>query len=59
MADTYRKLMDRAVGPGGVNCFCCNRYHGSDKMRLNKLTRTRLKAKDNVKYRDYLNRIKE
>ena len=53
MADTYRKLMDKAVGPGGIKCYCCNKYTGSDKRKLNKLARTRLKVKDNVKYGNY------
>jgi hypothetical protein len=43
MADEFRREMDMECDIGGVRCDCCNRYHGKDRRKLNKLARTRVK----------------
>lgn len=50
MADTFRRLLDKKTGKGGVRCECCNwTYNRSNKARnrhrteLNKQVRSIMK----------------
>ena len=42
--DNFKSTMHSKVGPGGLNCPCCNYYHGKDKNKLNRLARRKGKA---------------
>lgn len=44
--DDFRREQNKAVGVGGIHCYCCNDYHGKNKPVLNRLVRRRIKQKD-------------
>ena len=55
MADSFRRLLDKKSGLGGVHCQCCNDYHGKEKPKLNRRVRSQIKeeakkeAKEDIK----------
>lgn len=42
--DTFKKIMSRKVGIGGLKCRCCNDYIGRERGQIRRYARHVLKA---------------
>ena len=50
--DDFKKKMMSGIGPGGLNCLCCNDYFGKSKGELTRATRKKLKESDKHLFND-------